>query len=89
MFHTNPECVSDLVCLCVLFSKTYVIHVKDVIRKAERDYKLTTQNNTVEYLLKGLEPGGRYSVSVRLRNMTKEASFSLSTGKLILQENDC
>uniref|UniRef100_A0A3B5L6C5 Fibronectin type-III domain-containing protein n=1 Tax=Xiphophorus couchianus TaxID=32473 RepID=A0A3B5L6C5_9TELE len=59
---------------------TYVIHVKDVIRKGERDYKLTTQNNTVEYLLRGLESGGRYSVSVRLRNMTKEASFTLNTG---------
>uniref|UniRef100_A0A1A7WSZ5 Sortilin-related receptor n=1 Tax=Iconisemion striatum TaxID=60296 RepID=A0A1A7WSZ5_9TELE len=61
---------------------TYVINVKDVIRKGEEwnwNYKLTTQNNTVEYLLKGLEPGGRYSVSVRLRNMTKEASFTLST----------
>uniref|UniRef100_A0A665VUR0 Sortilin-related receptor n=1 Tax=Echeneis naucrates TaxID=173247 RepID=A0A665VUR0_ECHNA len=58
---------------------TYVIHVRDVIRKVELDYKLTTQNNTVEYQLKGLEPGGRYSVSVRLRNMSKEASFTLST----------
>ncbi|KAF3847223.1 hypothetical protein F7725_020251, partial [Dissostichus mawsoni] len=59
---------------------TYAIHVRDVIRKEEYDYKLTTKNNTVEYLLKGLEPGGRYSVSVRLRNMSKEASFTLSTG---------
>ncbi|XP_023207184.1 sortilin-related receptor isoform X2 [Xiphophorus maculatus] len=74
---------------------TYVIHVKDVIRKGERDYKLTTQNNTVEYLLRGLESGGRYSVSVRLRNMTKEASFTLNTVPLpapealkILTEND-
>uniref|UniRef100_A0A672I0N3 Sortilin-related receptor n=1 Tax=Salarias fasciatus TaxID=181472 RepID=A0A672I0N3_SALFA len=58
---------------------TYAIHVRDVIRKVERDYKLTTSNNTVEYVLKDLEPGGRYSVSVRLRNMSKEASFSLST----------
>lgn len=60
--------------------QTYAIHVRDVIRKSERDYKLSTQNNTVEYLLKGLEPGGRYSISVRLRNMSKEASFTLSTG---------
>ncbi|XP_014826250.1 PREDICTED: sortilin-related receptor-like [Poecilia mexicana] len=74
---------------------TYVIHVKDVIRKGERDYKLTTKNNTVEYLLRGLESGGRYSVSVRLRNMTKEASFTLNTVPLpapealkILTEND-
>ncbi|KAG7237028.1 hypothetical protein INR49_032873 [Caranx melampygus] len=58
---------------------TYAIHVRDVIRKVERDYKLTTQNNTVEYQLRGLEPGGRYSISVRLRNMSKEASFTLST----------
>uniref|UniRef100_A0A3Q3AY67 Sortilin-related receptor n=1 Tax=Kryptolebias marmoratus TaxID=37003 RepID=A0A3Q3AY67_KRYMA len=61
---------------------TYVIHVRDMIRKVDRDYKLSTQNNTVEYLLKGLEPGGRYSVSVCLRNMTKEASFTLSTVSL-------
>ncbi|KAK0145654.1 Sortilin-related receptor [Merluccius polli] len=58
---------------------TYVIHVRDVIRKSELDYKLSSSNNTVEYLLKGLEPGGRYSVSVRLRNMSKEASLTLST----------
>ncbi|KAF7646886.1 hypothetical protein LDENG_00181040 [Lucifuga dentata] len=57
----------------------YAIHVRDVIRKSEWDYKLTTQNNTVEYLLQGLEPAGRYSVSVRLRNMSKEASFTFST----------
>ncbi|XP_013882871.1 sortilin-related receptor [Austrofundulus limnaeus] len=61
---------------------TYVIHVRDVIRKVDRDYKLSTQNNTVEYLLKDLEPGGRYTISVRLRNMTKEASFTLSTVSL-------
>ncbi|KAK7883186.1 hypothetical protein WMY93_029360 [Mugilogobius chulae] len=60
-------------------SLTYAIHVRDMIRKEERDYKLTSKNNTVEYVLKGLEPGGRYSVSVRLRNMSKEASFTLST----------
>lgn len=55
--------------------------MRDAVRKVERDYKVTTQNNTVEYLLRGLEPGGRYSVSVRLRNMSKEASFTLSTGR--------
>uniref|UniRef100_H3DA53 Sortilin-related receptor n=1 Tax=Tetraodon nigroviridis TaxID=99883 RepID=H3DA53_TETNG len=73
----------------------YAIHVRDAVRKTERDYKVTTQNNTVEYLLRGLEPGGRYSVSVRLRNMSKEASFSLSTVPLpapealkILTEDD-
>lgn len=68
--------------LLLLFLQTYVIHVRDVIRKVERDYKVTNKSNTVEYLLKGLEPGGRYSVSVRLRNMSKEASFTLSTGTL-------
>lgn len=61
-------------------NQTYAIHVRDAVRKVERDYKVTTQNNTVEFLLRGLEPGGRYSVSVRLRNMSKEASFTLSTG---------
>ncbi|XP_039862395.1 sortilin-related receptor isoform X1 [Simochromis diagramma] len=65
---------------------TYAIHMRDVIRKVERDYKLTTQNNTVEYVLKGLEPGGRYSISVRLRNMSKEASFTLSTVPLAAPE---
>lgn len=55
--------------------------MRDTVRKVERDYKVTTQNNTVEYLLRGLEPGGRYGVSVRLRNMSKEASFTLSTGE--------
>lgn len=68
--------------LLFLFLQTYAIHVRDVIRKVEQDYKATNQSNTVEYLLKGLEPGGRYSVSVRLRNMSKEASFTLSTGTL-------
>ncbi|TNN01446.1 hypothetical protein fugu_010828 [Takifugu bimaculatus] len=74
---------------------TYAIHVRDAVRKVEWDYKVTTRNNTVEYLLRGLEPGGRYSVTVRLRNMSKEASFTLSTVPLpapealkILTEND-
>ncbi|CAB1348795.1 unnamed protein product, partial [Coregonus sp. 'balchen'] len=58
---------------------TYAVHLKDVVRKTESSYKLTTQNNTVEYCLKGLEPGGRYSVTVRLRNMSKEASYTLNT----------
>lgn len=60
--------------------------MRDAVRKVERDYKVTTRNNTVEYLLRGLEPGGRYSVTVRLRNMSKEASFTLSTGNRKLQE---
>ncbi|XP_061923873.1 sortilin-related receptor-like [Entelurus aequoreus] len=74
---------------------TYAIHVRDMVRKVERDYKVTTQNNTVEYQLKGLEPGGHYSISVRLRNMSKEVSFTLSTVPLpapealkILNEKD-
>uniref|UniRef100_A0A8C6SI35 Sortilin-related receptor, L(DLR class) A repeats containing n=1 Tax=Neogobius melanostomus TaxID=47308 RepID=A0A8C6SI35_9GOBI len=70
---------------------TYAIHVRDAIRKEERDYKLTSKNNTVEYVLKGLEPGGRYSVSVRLRNMSKEASFTLNSAPealKILTEKD-
>lgn len=65
--------------------QTYAVHVRDAVRKVERDYKVTTRNNTVEYLLRGLEPGGRYSVAVRLRNMSKEASFTLSTGNRKLQ----
>lgn len=68
--------------LWLIYLQTYAIHVRDVIRKVERDYKVTNQSNTVEYLLKDLEPGGHYSVSVRLRNMSKEASFTLSTGTL-------
>ncbi|XP_035241564.1 sortilin-related receptor-like [Anguilla anguilla] len=74
---------------------TYVVHVRDAVRKTERSYKLSTQNNTVEYCLKGLEPGGRYSISVRLRNMSKEASYTLNTVPLpapdalkVLTEND-
>ncbi|XP_062872320.1 sortilin-related receptor [Trichomycterus rosablanca] len=58
---------------------TYVVHLRDTIRKTERDYKVISQNNTVEYSLKNLEPGGRYSVTVRLRNMSKEASFTVNT----------
>ncbi|KAJ8343111.1 hypothetical protein SKAU_G00330390 [Synaphobranchus kaupii] len=57
----------------------YAIHLRDTVRKTEANYKLTTQNNTVEYNLKGLEPGGRYSLTVRLRNMSKEASYTLNT----------
>ncbi|KAI1903297.1 hypothetical protein AGOR_G00025750 [Albula goreensis] len=64
----------------------YAIHLRDMVRKTEANYKLTTQNNTVEYTLKGLEPGGRYSVSVRLRNMSKEASYTLNTVTLAAPE---
>ncbi|XP_076146177.1 sortilin-related receptor [Alosa pseudoharengus] len=74
---------------------TYAVHVRDSVRKTERSYKLTTQNNTVEYRLKGLEPGGHYVVTVRLRNMSKEATYTLNTVPLpapealkILNERD-
>ena len=66
--------------------QTYAVHLKDVVRKTESSYKLTTQNNTVEYCLKGLEPGGHYSVSVRLRNMSKEASYTLNTSTAYVLE---
>ncbi|XP_056330271.1 sortilin-related receptor isoform X2 [Danio aesculapii] len=74
---------------------TYAVHVRDTVRKTESDYKVNTQNNTVEYTLKGLEPGGRYSITIRLLNMSKEASYTLSTVPLpapealkILEEED-
>ncbi|KAJ8276085.1 hypothetical protein COCON_G00078370 [Conger conger] len=73
----------------------YAVHLKDMVRRTEANYKLSTQNNTVEFTLKGLEPGGRYSVTVRLRNMSKEASYTLNTVPLnppealkILMEKD-
>ena len=56
------------------------MHLRDTLRKTERSYKLTTLNNTVEYSLKDLEPGGHYVITVRLRNMSKEASYTLNTG---------
>ncbi|XP_069038470.1 sortilin-related receptor [Lepisosteus oculatus] len=74
---------------------TYAIHLRDTVRKAERSFKVKTANNTVEYTLRSLEPGGRYSVTVRLANMSKEASYTFSTVPLpapdalkILSEND-
>ncbi|XP_051965527.1 sortilin-related receptor-like [Xyrauchen texanus] len=74
---------------------TYAVHVRDTVRKTERDYKVNTQNNTVEYMLKGLEPGGRYSITIRLLNMSKEASYTLNTVPLpapealkIIEEQD-
>uniref|UniRef100_A0A4W4GF62 Sortilin-related receptor n=1 Tax=Electrophorus electricus TaxID=8005 RepID=A0A4W4GF62_ELEEL len=65
---------------------TYVVHVRDVVRKTDRDYKLSTQSNTVEYNLKDLEPGGRYVVTVRMRNMSKEATYTLNTVPLTAPE---
>lgn len=67
--------------LCIY--QTYAVHVRDTVRKTEWDYKVNTQNNTVEYTLKGLEPGGRYSITIRLLNMSKEASYTLNTGRVI------
>ncbi|XP_048015876.1 sortilin-related receptor [Megalobrama amblycephala] len=74
---------------------TYAVHVRDTVRKTEWDYKVNTQNNTVEYTLKGLEPGGRYSITIRLLNMSKEASYTLNTVPLpapealkIIEEQD-
>lgn len=69
--------------LCVSIYQTYAVHVRDAVRKTEYDYKVNTQNNTVEYTLKGLEPGGRYSITIRLLNMSKEASYTLNTGIVI------
>lgn len=69
--------------LCVYIYQTYAVHVRDTVRKTEWDYKVNTQNNTVEYTLKGLEPGGRYSITIRLLNMSKEASYTLNTGIVI------
>lgn len=63
--------------------QTYAVHVRDTVRKTESDYKVNSQNNTVEYTLKSLEPGGRYSITIRLLNMSKEASYTLSTGTAI------
>ncbi|XP_076833567.1 LOW QUALITY PROTEIN: sortilin-related receptor [Brachyhypopomus gauderio] len=65
---------------------TYVVHVRDAVRKTDRDYKVSTQSNTVEYNLKDLEPGGRYIVTVRMRNMSKEATYTLNTVPLAAPE---
>ncbi|XP_059812923.1 sortilin-related receptor [Hypanus sabinus] len=60
-------------------SLTYAILVKDSIRQTEKSYKVASKNNTVEYIVKQLEPGGKYTVVIRLLNMSKEASVSLNT----------
>ncbi|KAJ8401703.1 hypothetical protein AAFF_G00376740 [Aldrovandia affinis] len=65
---------------------TYAVHLRDMVRKTEDSFKLTTQNNTVEYTLRNLEPGGRYSINVRLVNMSKEASYTLNTVPLAAPE---
>uniref|UniRef100_UPI00398ED6D8 sortilin-related receptor isoform X2 n=1 Tax=Pristiophorus japonicus TaxID=55135 RepID=UPI00398ED6D8 len=66
---------------------TYAVFVKDSIRKIERHYKVASKNNTVEYIVKQLEPGGKYSVVIRLLNMSKEASVSLNTVPLSAPES--
>ncbi|XP_067826959.1 sortilin-related receptor isoform X2 [Heptranchias perlo] len=68
-------------------SLTYAVLVKDSIRKNEKNYKVTSKNNTVEYIVKQLEPGGKYSVVIRLWNMSKEASVSLNTVPLSAPES--
>uniref|UniRef100_A0ACB8EXP6 Sortilin- receptor n=1 Tax=Sphaerodactylus townsendi TaxID=933632 RepID=A0ACB8EXP6_9SAUR len=73
----------------------YAVSVKDLVRKTDRNYKVKTRNNTVEYTIKKLEPGGKYHIIVQLVNMSKEASLKVSTVSLaapealkIIPEND-
>ncbi|XP_055516540.1 sortilin-related receptor isoform X2 [Leucoraja erinacea] len=66
---------------------TYAILVKDSIRQSEKHYKVSTKNNTVEYAVKHLEPGGMYSVVIRLVNMSKEATVSLNPVPLSAPES--
>ncbi|XP_053307342.1 sortilin-related receptor isoform X2 [Spea bombifrons] len=73
----------------------YVVAVKDLIKKTDTNYKLSTQNSSIEYRVANLEPGGKYSVTIQLRNMSKEASIKLNTVPLsapealkIISEND-
>ncbi|XP_069750812.1 sortilin-related receptor isoform X2 [Narcine bancroftii] len=68
-------------------SLTYAMLVKDSIRHSERNYKVVSMKNTVEYIVKQLEPGGKYTVVIRLLNMSKEASVSLSTVPLSAPES--
>ncbi|XP_059494976.1 sortilin-related receptor isoform X1 [Stegostoma tigrinum] len=66
---------------------TYAVLVKDTIRKSEKNYKVSSMNNTVEYIVKQLEPGGKYSVVIRLLNMSKETSVSLNPVPLSAPES--
>ncbi|XP_041030158.1 sortilin-related receptor [Carcharodon carcharias] len=68
---------------------TYAVLVKDSIRKNGKNYnyKVSSKNNTVEYVVKQLEPGGKYSVVIRLLNMSKEASVSLNSVPLSAPES--
>eukprot|EP00079_Xenopus_tropicalis_P028076 XP_012822697.1 PREDICTED: sortilin-related receptor [Xenopus tropicalis] len=64
----------------------YAVAVKDLIRKTEISYKVNTQNSTIEYRIGNLEPGGKYSVTVQLRNMSKESTIKVSTVPLSAPE---
>ncbi|XP_078282958.1 sortilin-related receptor isoform X2 [Rhinoraja longicauda] len=66
---------------------TYAILVKDSIRQGEKHYKVASRNNTVEYVVKQLEPGGKYTVIIRLLNMSKEATVSLNPVPLSAPES--
>ncbi|XP_072342495.1 sortilin-related receptor [Scyliorhinus torazame] len=68
---------------------TYAVVVKDSIRQNGKDYnyKVSSSNNTVEYIVKQLEPGGKYSVVIRLLNMSKEAVLSLNPVPLSAPES--
>ncbi|XP_075460478.1 sortilin-related receptor isoform X2 [Ascaphus truei] len=64
----------------------YIVALKDMIRRTDINYKVNTQNNTIEYKIGKLEPGGKYSVIVQLRNMSKESSIKISTVPLSAPE---
>ncbi|XP_043936973.1 sortilin-related receptor [Protopterus annectens] len=74
----------------------YVVTVKDLVRKTNSTMiKVTTRNNTVEYTVRQLEPGVKYSITVQLKNMSKEQSLIINTAPLsapealkIITEND-
>ncbi|XP_069081125.1 sortilin-related receptor [Pleurodeles waltl] len=57
----------------------YILTVKDLIRKTDKNFKVSTQNGTVEYTIGKLEPGGKYSVTVQLKNMSKESTIKITT----------
>uniref|UniRef100_A0A671K1R9 Sortilin-related receptor n=1 Tax=Sinocyclocheilus anshuiensis TaxID=1608454 RepID=A0A671K1R9_9TELE len=66
----------------------YAVHVRDTVRKMERDYKVSTQNNTVEYTLKGLEPGGRYIKFPAVLYFFHTVPLSAPEALKILEEQD-
>uniref|UniRef100_A0A8C5QIZ1 Sortilin-related receptor n=1 Tax=Leptobrachium leishanense TaxID=445787 RepID=A0A8C5QIZ1_9ANUR len=65
---------------------TYIVSVKDLIKKTDQHYKVNTRNSTIEYRLGNLEPGGKYYVTIQLRNMSKEAGIKVSTVPLSAPE---